>query len=364
MNLLALPALASATYQLLTLCAGLRHLFRRPSPPFTPPVSILKPVRGTDERFAAAIESHASQDYPAFEILFGLTDPGDPAHEAIAALARAHPAIPMRVINVETGALNPKVGVLEELTRHARHPYLLVNDSDILVEPDYLRRAIAPLQNPGIGLVTCLYRGAGGSLATRFEAVGVAAEFAPSVLLARWIGVNEFAMGSTLAFRGSDLSRAGGFARLGDFLADDYQLGKALTGLGLRVELGRPVVATWLGRGNWRSVWAHQLRWARTIRVSRPAGHLGYGITFTLAWALLAVAAGNLKVGLCCYALRLFCGAATAGFVLRDTDTLVRFWWVPFRDCFGVAIWVAALFGNTVEWQGKLLRIDAQGRIT
>ncbi len=252
MNLLAIPALASAAYQSLTLVAGVRHLLRRRSPPFTPSISILKPVRGSDERFAAAIESHAVQDYPDFEILFGMTDPDDPAREAIEALARAHPSIPIRVIHVETTAANPKVGVLGQLAKQARHPYLLVNDSDILVDSDYLRQVMAPLADSTIGLVTCLYRGSGGSFATRSEGLGIATEFAPSVLLARFIGVNEFAMGSTLAFRAADWERAGGFAAISDYLGDDYQLGKGLTKLGLQVELGRPVVATWLGRGDWR----------------------------------------------------------------------------------------------------------------
>ncbi len=364
MNLFAIPALASAAYQLLTLIAGARHLLRRRSPQFTPPVSILKPVRGADERFAAAIESHALQDYPDFEILFGLTDPNDRAREMIEALARSHPSIPIRVIDVETTAANPKVGVLDQLAKRARHPYLLVNDSDILVEPSYLRQVIAPLADGKIGLITCLYRGAGGSFATRSEALGIATEFAPSVLLARLIGVNEFAMGSTLAFRAADLDRAGGFAAISDYLGDDYQLGKRLTNLRLRVELGAPVVATWLGRGDWRAVGSHQLRWARTIRVSRPGGHLGYAITFTLTWALLAAAAGNIEVAIYCYAVRVICGLAIAGLVLRDAESLAWFWWMPFRDLFGFAVWLAALFGNTVEWRGRRLRIDRHGRIT
>jgi len=363
-NLLAIPALASAAYQLLTLVAGVRHLLRRRYPPFTPPVSILKPVRGADERFAAAIASHALQDYPEFEILFGLTDPNDPAREAIEALARAHPSIPIRVIDVETTAANPKVGVLDQLAKRARHPYLLVNDSDIIVERNYLRQVIAPLAGGEIGLVTCLYRGSGGSFATRSEGLGIATEFAPSVLLARLIGVKEFAMGSTLGFRAADLERAGGFAAIADYLGDDYQLGKGLTNLGLRVELGIPVVATWLGRGNWRAVWSHQLRWARTIRVSRPGGHLGYAITFTLTWALLAAAAGDIGIAVRCYAVRMICGLAIAGLVLHDAESVAWFWWMPFRDLFGFAVWTAALFGNTVEWRGRRLRIDRQGRIT
>ena len=364
MILFAALAVASAAYHLLALFAGLRKL-QEPHPVgrFTPPVSILKPVRGRDERFLEAIRSHARVDYPEYELLFGISDPGDPARADIDRLAAEFPHLAIRLIEVETDAPNTKVGVLERLAEEARFPVLLINDSDILVESDYLRQTIAPLANDAVGLVTCLYRGSGGSVAAHAEALGIATEFAPSVLVARQIGFNEFAMGSTLALRARDLERAGGFHTIRDFLADDYQLGKQITALGLRVVLAGPVVETSLGSGNWGEVWRHQLRWSRTIRISRTAGYFGYAITVTLLWSVSAALAGYPWVAAAAYFVRWAAGLIIAGAVLRDSQSLKRWWWVPARDAFGLAVWVAGTSGRDVEWRGKKMRIDENGRI-
>ena len=151
---------------------------------------------------------------------------------------------------------------------------LLVNDSDIVVEPGYLRAVAAPLADPAVGLVTCLYRARAESWPSRWEALGIATEFAPSVLVARLLGVAEFALGSTMAFRAEDLREIGGFAAIADYLADDYQLGRHISALGYRIEFAPVVVETDLGAESWADAWRHQLRWSRTIRVSRPVGLL------------------------------------------------------------------------------------------
>ena len=365
MNLFLVPAVLSAGYHAFALAAGFRKL-REPKPvsTFTPPVSILKPVRGSDAQFTRAVESHAVQDYPAYEILFGISDPLDSARAEIEELAKRHPAIPIRSFTVATDAPNGKAGVLETLAAEARYPVLLVNDSDILVERDYLRSVVTPLRDERVGLVTCLYRGRGDSFATRSEALGIATEFAPSVLVARQVGVNEFAMGSTLVFRARDLQAIGGFAAIRDYLADDYQLGKRLVAQGLGVTLAYPVVETWLGSGAWRDVWKHQIRWSRTIRVSRTGGYLGYVITHAIFWCLLASFTGNLPGAACCYGVRMLAGLLIASRVMRDRRSLKLWWWMPLRDLFGFAVWAAGLFGNRVEWRGIKLRIDASGRIT
>ncbi len=320
-------------------------------------------MRGSDERFELAIASHANQDYPEYEILFGISEPNDSARLAIEDLARARPEINIRLFVVSTNAPNGKVGVLEELARHARHPYLLINDSDIIVERDYLCNVLGPLAKLGVGLVTCLYRGAGGSFATRSEALGIATEFAPSVLVARQVGVREFAMGSTLALRASQLEQIGGFAGIRDYLADDYQLGKRLTGLGLHVVLAPPVVETWLGAGAWSGVWKHQLRWSRTIRVSNPGGYFGYAITHTVFWCLLAALSGSFRLAVALYALRMLCGLLIARLVMRDFASVRLWWWMPARDLFGFAVWLSGLSGSRVEWRGQRMKIDASGRI-
>jgi len=363
---LAAPALAAAAYYLLAIVAALR--WRRSTAQANPAaawpaISILKPVRGRDPRFYEAILSHATQDYPEFEILFGTRDSRDPALEDIARLARKFPGRNIRAIVAETPAPNAKAGVLDALAKLARHPVLLVNDSDIAVEPGYLRAAAAPLANPAVGIVTALYRGRAESQPGRWEALGIATEFAPSVLVARLIGVSEFALGSTMAFRAADLERIGGFAAICDYLADDYQLGRRITELGLRVEFAPTVVETSLGHESWSSVWRHQLRWSRTIRVSRPAGYYGYVVTHATLWALVAMAAGDWAVGWAALATRMAAGLLVGAGVLGDRAVCRELLFIPLRDLWGCAAWAAGLSGDTVEWRGRTLRLTRDGRI-
>ncbi len=352
-----------------------------PGPRAPAPVSILKPVHGRDPRFYEAIRSHAEQDYPEFEILFGVADPNDPALKDIARLQSEFPKIRIEAIAVSTEAPNTKVGVLSELARRARYPLLLVNDSDIRVEPGYLRAVAAPLwgaetrrpapaeakslatpETPAPGLVTCLYRARGDSAAARFEALGIATEFASSVMTARLLGQAEFALGSTMAFRAETLQAIGGFESIADYLADDYQLGRRIHELGLRIEFAPSIVETDLGSGTWAETWRHQVRWSRTIRVSRPGGYLGYAVTHATVWALLAVAAGQWQAGAAALGLRLAAGLLTAA-ALQDRRSLRAFWLMPFRDLFGFAVWAAGAFGRTVRWRGRDLTLSRDGRI-
>ena len=362
---LAAACLIAACYQLASLAASIVHLLRRdPLPAGSPGVSILKPIHGLDDNFEGAIQSHAAQDYPAFEILFGVNDPGDASIPLIERLQRDYPNVSIRLFSVSTGAPNAKVGVLSELAGRARHPLWLVNDSDIRVPPGYLRRIAAPLEDAGVGLVTCIYRAAASSWPGRFEALGIATDFAPSTLVAPYAGVREFGLGSTLLFRASDLARIGGFAAISDYLADDYQLARRLTGLGLRVHLSKVVVESGLQAKSWRDVWHHQLRWCRTIRVSRLDGFLGLPVTFASFWALVAMAAGQWWIGSGLLALR-YAAALVAGLGVLRCPVTARLWpLVAVRDLFGVAVWIAAWLGREVQWRDKRLRLLPGGRIT
>jgi len=346
-------------YHLLAIIAALR--FRRPaaSSGFAPPVSILKPVRGVDPNFFEAIESHALQDYPEFELIFGIADPHDPARAEIGKLQAKFPAIPISVIETANDAPNGKAGSLEILVRHARHSVLLVNDGDIVVPRDYLRQVIAPLHDDRVGLVTCLYTGRGASLAARAEAIGIATEFAPSVLVARLVSDSGFALGATMAFRAADLRAIGGFAAIREYLADDYQLGARIAALGKRVMLSDCVVQTSLGAGSWGDVWKHQVRWSRTIRVSQTAGYFGYIVTQLTFWSILAGALGYWGVAATGLIVRLI-SAAIAMRVLRAGGGA---WLAPLRDLFGAAVWAAGIAGNEVEWRGLRFRLLRDGRI-
>lgn len=362
--LLAALAVAAAAYQLLALVAAISFRRRTAAPAGDlPAVSILKPIHGLDPCFYEAIRSHALQDYPAFEILFGAGNPADPAVSEVRRLASEFPNLPIRLITRSQPAPNQKVAVLAELAAHARHPVLVVNDSDIAVPPDYLRQIVAPLQDPSVGMVTCLYRGQARGLAARMECLAIATEFAPGVLVAPLLGVSEFALGATMAFRAADLQRIGGFQAIGDYLADDYQLSRRIHELGLKVVVSPPVVTTFLPDRGWREAWRHQVRWARTIRVSRGGGYLGMPVTVATLWAALLAPAGHPWAAGALLALRLATAITVAAGVLgiriRASDLLL----IPLRDLWGLGVWAAGLGGSTVHWRERRLRISRDGRI-
>ncbi len=352
--LLAITAIAAA-YQVLAILAcvlrkSARGLLKSPGP-----VSVLKPIRGVDPGFREAIRSHTGLQGD-YEFLCGVSQANDPALPILREFFR------VRVVNSDTQTANGKVGVLIDLVAAARHSILVVNDADIRVEPNYLHRVTAPLNDPRVGLVTCLYRPIGDTFAARFEALGVSTDFAPSALVARLVGVDEFAMGSTLAFRRQDLDRIGGFAAVADYLADDYQVGHRIHALGLKCVLSDVVVETHLG-GGWPQVWQHQVRWARTIRVSRFGGYLGLPLTNATVWAVLIAAFGRPDLAAWLIVLRIAMAFASGWHVLRSSDVLLLWWLVPARDLFGFAVWIAGLFGNSVMWRGRRLQLDREGKI-
>jgi ceramide glucosyltransferase len=339
-----------AAYQLFAILAC---LWRKNQPSSgVGPVSILKPVSGAGGNLHAALASHAGL---GAELLCGVSSLDDAAVPVIREFPQA------RLVVSSTIAPNAKIGVLIDLVAAATHDIIIVNDADIRVDPDYLR-VTAPLADPTVGLVTCLYRAVGDTFPARFEALGVSTDFAPSALVARMVGVDEFAMGSTLAFRRSDLERIGGFQSIADYLADDYQLGHRLHNLGLKCVLSDVIVETHLG-GGWKEVWQHQVRWARTIRVSKFYGYLGLPVTFATLWAVVAVALGQWPIAIAILAIRMMMALEAGWFRLSSQDVLRLFFLVPVRDLFGVAVWITGLFGNTVTWRGRKLRLNREGRI-
>jgi ceramide glucosyltransferase len=358
--LLAALAAAAAIYQIVAIVAALRQLHARPQPKhFSGGVSILKPVRGLDPHFYPAIRSHALQDYAEFELLFGVGSLDDPAVKHIRRLQAEFPHVSIQVIESMTLAPNGKVAVLEDLEKHARYPLRVVNDSDIAVEPDYLTRVLSPLNDPETGLVTCLYRATADAWPGRWEALGIATDFAPSVMVAPLVGVNEFGLGATLAFRAADLRRIGGFAAIADYIADDYRLGKKISDLGLKVYLSEVVVETALSGDSWQ----HQLRWARVIRVSQAGGYAGLPITNATLWAIVCAAEGWWWPAACLLVLRIAMGLIAGTAVLRCRLTARLWWLMPFRDVLGLAVWAAGLFGTSVRWRDRVLELDRHGRI-
>ena len=280
-------------YTLLSLWSAVKFLWdQEVLPPVPlPPVSILKPLKGLDPQMMDSLRSHCRQEYPEYEIVFGVSDANDPAISAVEKLKLEFPsqAIKLVVCEQKLGA-NTKVSTLAGMSPQAKHEYLVVNDSDIQIRPDYLHRMVVPLANPRVGLVTCLYRGVPASTPGSWsEALGII-DFASGVLAARQLeGGLHFGLGSTLAFRRQDLTDLGGFEAFCDYLADDYQLGNRLSSKGLLVKLSHLVVETFLPPYSIREFVSHQLRWARTVRDSRRWGYAGLAFTYYLPWAFAAL---------------------------------------------------------------------------
>ena len=327
---------------------------------FMPPVSILKPLKGTDPGMYESFRSHCLLDYPQYEILFGVSEAKDPALELVERLKIEFPEKEIRVVLCERNlGANTKVSNLAQMLPEARYEHLLVNDSDIRVETGYLKSVIAPLEDKMTGLVTCLYRGKpSATLGSRLEALGIGTDFAAGVLTARYLekGI-RFGMGSTLAFRRTDLQSIGGFEALLDYLADDYQLGFRLAAE-KKIALSETFVETSLPAYSLRDFWHHQLRWARTVRDSRRSGYLGLIFTFGLTWALLTVilahgarwAWGLLAATI---ALRVVQAVTTGRLCLQDRQIVRLLWLLPLRDLIAVAIWLASLLGHTIRWRGE-----------
>ncbi|MGA2250765.1 bacteriohopanetetrol glucosamine biosynthesis glycosyltransferase HpnI [Terracidiphilus sp.] len=365
---------AGMGYYLVALVAAYVYLARRSrqlrelahaDTPFTPPLSILKSLKGLDPGMMEAFRSHCRQSYAGqYEILFGVSSQDDPAVAAVLRLQNEFPGTPIRLIETpERLGTNGKVSTLVQLIPHAAHPYLLINDSDITVSPRYLERVMASFAEPGkqpVGLVTALYRGrAHGTLPSQLESLGISTDFLPSVLLTVLMERGmRFGLGSTLAVTREAVEAAGGLAALADHLADDYELGVRVHKAGFRVVLAPDVVETSVPAYNWRGFLDHQLRWYRTVRDARPLGYSGMHFTYGLAWAMLnLMASGFSLLSIWLFALAFFLRLALAmtvgARILSDRQALPSLWLLPFRDAVAFGLWIAGFAGNTIVWRGQ-----------
>ncbi len=335
---------------------------------YKPSVSILKPLKGVDAEAYENFVSFCLQDYPDFELLFGVSNLQDPLIPVVTRLQQAFPDRSIRLFTVQTSMPNRKVGVLHHLATCARNEILVINDSDMRVTPDYLQRVVAPLANQEVGLVTCTYRGARPlTWAARLEALHMGATFLPSVLVARSFLRMRFALGATLALRRRDLARLGGFAAIGEYLADDYQLGVRIARLGLRVHLSDYVVTSILGATTFREQWYREIRWARTHRVCHPLEYPGLILTFStpLALALLLMTYFT-PLGFGVLSLSLLVRWFVAWRVSHYTgDQVVRkcLHWLPLRDVLSALIWGIGMVGRRIVWRGEEFILQPDGRL-
>src|SRR6266851_2371621 len=347
-----LLTLAGLAYLLVALWGArdFNHYWRRRGldTRFTPDVSILKPVKGVDQRMYAGLVSHCRQRYAGrFEIVFGVGSLDDPAVGEIERLKAEFPECAIRLVECrELLGTSGKVSNLVQMLREARYEHVLINDSDICVSPKYLTRVWS-----------------------RLEELGISTDVLPGVLTARKLeGGIRFGLGSTLAMSRAALEKAGGLEPLVECLADDYEMGARIDAAGYKVELCCEVVETTVPAYGFRGFWDHQLRWARSTRDSRKLGYMGLGITYALPWAVMACVASGFELWsfslLSVVLLARVAVALSVGVgVLRDGQVLRDLWLLPVRDFFGLWFWAWSFAGDTVVWRGELFRLK-NGRIT
>ena len=366
-------AVAPLAYYLLSLYCVITY-FRelRNSRPqessFTPPASILKPVRGIDHEAYENFASYCRLDYPKYEIIFAVADPDDPAVPVIEKLQADFPHRPIRLIKgVACVGTNNKVNSLCRLVREAKYGLLVMSDSDVLVEPGYLRDAAAPFAHAEVGAVTAFYRSkSGGSLAADLDALGMCSDSAPSALVARRLeGEMKFAFGWTMATTKKHLEEIGGWEAMVNYHSDDFELGNRIARKGYRVELMRQPVWMVFPRETVAQYFRHELRWSIGLKNVRPVGYLGMLLTQGLPLALLAavLAAGAGWTGiagahlLAYLTLRLGLAWTAGVWGLGDPGVGKRLWLVPLRDAVSFIVWIGGFLSDKIVWRGLAYRV-------
>jgi ceramide glucosyltransferase len=367
-----LLAAAPLVYYAVAMLAALRFFKReraRVLPNYTPPVSVLKPVRGVDFGSYENFVSFARQEYPDYEILFAVNDETDPAVEEIRRIIAEFPERRIRLlVSAEPLGANRKVNKLARLAREAQNEVLVLTDGDVRVGAHYLREVVASLADNKIGAVTSFYRGiAEKNLGAEIEAVGASSDFFAGVLMAGWIEGITFALGASIATTKEWLSKMGGFEAIAGTLADDYELGNRIAKAGGEVVLSREAVWTMYPAQTLRGFWDHQVRWARTLRLCRPLSYVGLLFTQGLPWAVFAVLVAPTKWIAAGYVLAYlvlrFAMAWIVG-IWGVGDELLRrkIWLVPLRDAIHFLVWFASFGSNRIRW-GSVEYAIRQGRM-
>ena len=380
---LALLILLTWAYAIAATIAALRFARRRPAPlgvtplgvappgvasPNGPAVSVLKPLHGAEPGLAENLRSFADQDYPLYQLVLGVRDRTDSALPVARALALDRPLCDIElVVDPRAAGSNLKVANLENMMPVARHDVILLADSDMRVTRDYLAIVTAPLADPGIGIVTCLYKGVPtGGVWSQLAALNINFGFLPGALAGDALDIGGGCFGATIALRRAVLERIGGFARLRNELADDHRLGAAVRGLGLASVLSPYIVENRVTESSFTSMWRHELRWARTSRAMAPAGFAGSVITHTLMVTLLAASVwGSGAVALGCVLTALLLRWTSAALIARALDLpRTGLWLLPLRDVLSFAVFAASFCGRSVLWRGQLFRVEPSGRMS
>ncbi|MEZ5401820.1 MAG: bacteriohopanetetrol glucosamine biosynthesis glycosyltransferase HpnI [Bryobacteraceae bacterium] len=366
---LAALVAGSAVYCLLAIFAELGFLLTtRPGLSNAEPISVLRPLAGVDSGFEENLRSLFKQRYPHFELIFAVRDESDPAVPVLEQFRTLFPRIPAKlIVTGEPPYPNAKVWSLEKMTAAARHSLLVMTDSDIGLERDFLAEIAADFQDPKLGLMTCPYRAIPGkSIWSGLETLTANTEFLSGVLVARMIEGMRFAVGPTMAARKAAIEQAGGWANFRDYLAEDFMLGQAVAKAGAGVGLSRSVVGHSIAateRETFAQNAEHRLRWCRSTRRSRPAGYVGQLFTHTVPLAVLLALAAPAWWPLALAAVLLrFAAAVGCARILRDPLLKQAFYLLPLADFASFGFWIAGFFGNKVRWRDRIYLLHRDGR--
>jgi len=379
----AVGSVTSTIYCLMVVVAALRFGLRkrreeRAATDFFPPVSVLKPLHGTELGMERNIESFFEQDYPEFELLFCARHESDEGLQLARRVGQRYPHVDAKYLTCGEPTPefhNAKVFSLARLDAAAKHDLFITSDADVRVKRDYLRRMVQNLKSPQMGLASCVYlgtthAGAAAGFSSQLDAVGKSVEMTSGVLVADMLEGTKFALGASMAARKQSFRDAGGFEDLGQFYADDFVLGNRLAAKGIGVQMATHVVRLMVEDTPFALSFRNQLRWMQSTRRSRPWGHLGSGLTFALPFGLLGLLwgllSGHALLGVVWLAAMVANRWLQAGVILRamgDEDWLRGTTIYPVRDLLGSILWLGSYGGERFYYRGKVYRLKHGGRV-
>jgi ceramide glucosyltransferase len=333
-----------------------------------PPVSVLKPVHGLEARLKENIESFFRQDYPNYEVLFAADEANDAALDVVREVCARYPNVPSRILVTGTPWPNPVVYSFHCLSQAAAHDILVTTDSDVEVDPRYLREIVPPLLDTQVGMVTCVYRGKNAAgFFSGLTAIGMSVEMTAGVLVANLLEGMKFGLGPTTVVRKDSLASIGGYTALRDYIAYDFAIGNLMARAGYRVVLSGHIIDHVVNQKSFGRMWQNQLRWAQTTRYSRPKGHFGSGLIFAMPYGILGSLAGGFLghwgVGalfLVAAVLNRLAEAWLVGWmVVRDPQIRRAPWLYPLRDLLGFLVWFASYLNLRYVWRDS--RFELKG---
>jgi len=338
-----------------------------------PPVTILKPLHGMEAELEQNLESFFQQDYPDYEMIFGARDAGNPALQIAERVRSRYPHVKSRVVLSGPPTWpNAKVFSLQKMIAASTRSYFIISDSDVRVAPDFLRNTIPPLLDPKVGLITCMYRGIPASdFWSSLEALGLSVEMSSGVVVADMLEGMRFALGPAMAVRRDAIEAIGGIAATADYYSDDFELGNRIWGKGYKVVLSHHIVKNVLTPRSPIRTLGDQLRWMKSTRYSRPAGHLGTGLTFAMPSGLLGLVAGiglghsalGFSILAAAFVNRVIQSIVAGWGIARDPRALALCWLYPWRDLLGFFMWVGSYTSRHFYWRGETYRFSKGGKI-